>query len=81
MHDDTNARLQSLVNRIGYQIDLCKAKKEIFILLQAVPDLSLDNQFDVGEYLVQNPSLLEYFMGLPESARPAYVYRLLKMKK
>lgn len=50
-------------------------------MLQEIPNLSEDNQFEVAEILVDKPSFLEMFMGLPESAKPAYVYRLLKNKK
>lgn len=39
IHKDTNIRLQDLAERLGYQADIGKARKEVFPMLQKIPDL------------------------------------------
>lgn len=78
IHKDKNDRLGAFAEGITYQADLGKARKKVFGLLQNIPHLSLDDVHDVGEILVDKPEHLEYFMGLPEEGRPAYVHRLMK---
>lgn len=79
IHRDTNARLESLASRIGYQADLGKARKEVFDLLEGIPGLSLNDKFFVCDFLADKVAYLEVFMGLPVSARPAYVMRIMNM--
>lgn len=81
MHQDTNARLQNLGDRLGVQADLLKAKNDVCALLQEIPNLSEDDLFDIGDILMEKTSNLQMFLTLPESKRASYVYRLLKMKK
>lgn len=60
MHHDTNEQLKTISHRIGYQANLRQAWKEMFVLLQKIPNLSLDNQFDIGDILdVITPKSLE----------------------
>lgn len=81
MHKDTNERLDGLADQLGYQSKLGKAREEVYALVEVIPDLSLDEQFDVGDILVKETACLEYFKGLPVEKRAAYVHRLLRMKK
>lgn len=54
------------------------ARKEVFPLLQMIPDLSLDDQLCTCEKLVDKNERLQMFMSLPEIARAVYVARILK---
>ncbi|XP_057778869.1 uncharacterized protein LOC130997546 [Salvia miltiorrhiza] len=78
MMNNTGQRLETLANRVGYDFDIGKARKEVFEVLKAIPELSLDERFDVCELLAYKVERLEIFMGLPEDARPAYAKRLLE---
>ncbi|KAL1535912.1 hypothetical protein AAHA92_28635 [Salvia divinorum] len=80
MHEDTNVTLLHLFTRIGHEVDLSKTRRELFNLLGNIPDLSLDDKFDVCEALGEKPERLDLFMGLPDSVKPAYVMRVLKEK-
>lgn len=50
---NTNARLEALASRFGYDNDLGKARTEVFDKLAIVPDLSLDEKFDVCDILAE----------------------------
>lgn len=80
MQRDTNSRLESISHRIGYQSDLGQARREVWAMLEVIPDLSLDAIFDAADVLIGNPQKLEFFSGLPVPVRPAYVRRLLDGK-
>ncbi|KAL1567235.1 hypothetical protein AAHA92_02734 [Salvia divinorum] len=81
MHEDANARLQLLSNRIGYEVDLSKARKDVFDLLGGIPGLTRDVKFDVCEILAKSPDRLDIFMGLLKDDREAYVERVLNEKR
>lgn len=80
MQHDTNKRLESISHRIGYQCDLGQARKEVWAMLDEIPDLTMDDKFDAAEVLIENAQKLEFFSGLPPSARPVYLRRLLHGK-
>ncbi|KAL1547681.1 hypothetical protein AAHA92_16006 [Salvia divinorum] len=77
MHDDTNARLECLSMRIGYEFDLSKARKEVYDLLGTIPGLTMMQKFDAGEIILEKVERFDFFMGLPECARLPYVMRAL----
>lgn len=81
MHRSTNAILDVLASRIGYDYDLGKARRGIFGKLSDIPGLTLDDKFDVGEMLADSDGRLEFFMSLPEDTRREYVRYLLNKKK
>lgn len=76
----TDDRLATLAEGIGYEARLGKARKEAFQLLGTSPSLSIDDRFDVCEILGNHQDKLEVFMGLPETAIPLFVDRLLRNK-
>ncbi|KAG6407442.1 hypothetical protein SASPL_130433 [Salvia splendens] len=78
MHEDANSQLQLLSTRIGYEVDLSQARKDVFDRLGDIPGLSMD---DVCEMLAKELDRLDIFMGLPEIARYAYVMRVLQEKR
>ncbi|KAL1558809.1 hypothetical protein AAHA92_09227 [Salvia divinorum] len=81
MHNDANAKLEGLSNRIGYEVDLSKARKDVYAILGRLPSLSIEEKFEVSETLVGKPNCLDLFMGLPDSDRPAYVSWTLKSNR
>ncbi|XP_047953514.1 uncharacterized protein LOC125199583 [Salvia hispanica] len=78
MHDATNDRLQCLANRIGYEFDLTKARKEVFDLVGVVPGLAIRQQFLVCGYILDKVERLDFFMGLREDAKKEYVLMVLE---
>lgn len=78
MHEDTNKRLEYLANRIGYEFDLTKARKEVFPLVGVIPGLTLDQVFDASAFILSKVEHLDFFMSLHEVAKQAYVYRALE---
>lgn len=71
-------RLETLINRIGVEFDVRKAKQEAFSKLGSIPGLSIEEKFNVCIIMAGKVELLEIFIGLPEEARPQYVAHLLK---
>lgn len=71
-------RMETLINRIGVEFDVCKAKQEAFSKLGSIPGLSIEEKFNVCIIMAGKVELLEIFIGLPEEARPQYVAHLLK---
>ncbi|KAG6420245.1 hypothetical protein SASPL_116767 [Salvia splendens] len=78
MHEDTNNRLEYLANRIGYEFELTKSRKEVFNLVGVIPGLTLDQVFDASAIILSKVENLDFFMSLHEVARQAYVYRALE---
>lgn len=76
----TDERLATLAEGIGYEAQLGKARKGAFEQLGRIGTLSIDDRFDVCEILGKERDKLEIFMGLPDSALPLFVARLLRNK-
>ncbi|KAG6413136.1 hypothetical protein SASPL_125838 [Salvia splendens] len=77
LHEDTNKRLDTLSLRIGYEFDLSKARKDVFQLLGRLPGLTREQKFDVGEILLEKVERLDFFLGMQDEDRSAYVLRAL----
>ena len=78
LHAETNARLDTLAARIGFDMDLDKAKKEIFRHLNNILWLSKEQQYDLYNIIGKKNSRLEIFMGLPNFKKPGHVKRVLE---
>ncbi|KAG6433865.1 hypothetical protein SASPL_105484 [Salvia splendens] len=78
LHAETNSRLDTLSSRIGYDMDLGKARKEIFRHLDNMPELSDAQKYDVCDIIGKENSRLEIFMGLPDAKKPGYVIRVME---
>ncbi|KAG6414352.1 hypothetical protein SASPL_127072 [Salvia splendens] len=76
MQKDTNARLDCLSLRIGYEFDLSKARKEVYDVLGRLP-LTRDQKFDGGEIILEKVQHLDFFLGMPEEDMFAYAIRVL----
>lgn len=79
LHAETNSRLETLSMRIGYEMDLGKARQNVFNQLGSMPSLSEELRY--CEILGKDNSRLEIFMGLPEPSKPGYVMRILKKER
>lgn len=77
IHRDTNAQLENLAKGMSYQADLGLARKQVFDLINKIPCLSLKESFKVCDKLIEKAERLEFFMGLPESARAEYAMHML----
>ncbi|XP_047950907.1 uncharacterized protein LOC125196435 isoform X2 [Salvia hispanica] len=78
LHSDTKARLDTLAVRIGYEMDLGTARKEIFRHLGNIPDLTEAQRYDLCDIIGKENSRLEIFIGLPDASKPGYVKRILE---
>ncbi|KAG6386932.1 hypothetical protein SASPL_152112 [Salvia splendens] len=71
---DTNARLEHLASRIGYEFDVEKAQKQLFELIGVIHRLTLGQVFDASDVILEKIERLNYFMSLPPRAREAYCF-------
>lgn len=78
LHAETNARLETLSARIGYEMDLGKARKEIFGHLGNIPQLTEAQRYDLCDIIGKENSRLEIFTGLPDVSKAGYVMRILE---
>ncbi|KAG6427767.1 hypothetical protein SASPL_112014 [Salvia splendens] len=78
LHADTNARLEVIAARIGYEFDLGKARQEVVDKLETVDGLTLDERYDLCDILSKNSEWMEVFIGMPPNARLGYLKRFLK---
>ncbi|KAG6437035.1 hypothetical protein SASPL_101942 [Salvia splendens] len=73
LNAEANARLDKLTARIGYEIDLGQARKEIFRHLGNIPELTESQRYDLCDIIGKENSRLEIFTGLPDALKPGYV--------
>ncbi|XP_041990129.1 uncharacterized protein LOC121741440 [Salvia splendens] len=78
LHAETNSRLETLSKRIGYEMDLGKARQNVFKELGNILALSEDQRYDLCDIIGKDNSRLEIFMGLPEASKSGYVMRIIK---
>ena len=78
LHEGTNARLDHLATRIGYEFDVTKARKELFQMMSLIQGLTLAQVFIASDAILAKGERLDYFMSLPEGAREAYVWHALE---
>ncbi|KAL1569522.1 hypothetical protein AAHA92_00993 [Salvia divinorum] len=79
MQDDTNERLDKLTNRIGFEFEASsKERKEVVDILSAIPELTLVQQIDVAEIILDKVERVEHYMRLPEESHLTYVSRALE---
>ncbi|XP_041998810.1 uncharacterized protein LOC121748487 isoform X1 [Salvia splendens] len=78
LHAETNARLDTLSARIGYEMDLGKFRQAIFPHLENIPELTESQRYDLCDIIGKENSRLEIFTGLPDAKKPGYVMRILE---
>ncbi|KAG6427911.1 hypothetical protein SASPL_112158 [Salvia splendens] len=78
LHSETSARLETLALRIGYEMDLGKARAEIFGHLGNIPELTENERYDLCDIIGKKNSHLEIFRGLPDASKAGYAKRVLE---
>ncbi|KAG6408083.1 hypothetical protein SASPL_131086 [Salvia splendens] len=78
MQDDTNERLDKLTKRIAFEFDASKARNEVVDILSAMPELTLVQQIDVTEIILEKVEWVEHFIRLAEGSLLTYVSRALE---
>lgn len=81
LHNETNSRLDTLSTRIGYDIDLGKARQEIFRHMDMMSELSDAQRYDLCDIIGKENFRLEIFMGLPDVKKPGYVLRVMEKER
>ncbi|KAL1544818.1 hypothetical protein AAHA92_21621 [Salvia divinorum] len=77
-NEDINSRLDKLTNRIGYEFDVSKSRKEVFGILADIQGLTLGQQLDAAGIILEKVQRLDLFMSLPEAFLHTYVVRMLE---
>lgn len=72
-----DARLASLAESLGYEARMGKALEDAFEQLGELPNLSVEDRFEVCGILGAQADKLKIFKGMPAPARPQYVAWLL----
>lgn len=80
LHTETNARLEMISKRIGYEFDMGQARQEVFDKLCTVDGLNLDQRYELCNILGDKPQRLEVFIGMPPTARLGYLLKLIDNK-
>lgn len=78
LHTETNSRLDNLSARIGYEIDIGKARQAVFEQLGGISGLSDRDRYDLCDIIGKENTRLEIFMGIPPEKKAGYVYRVLE---
>ncbi|KAG6426932.1 hypothetical protein SASPL_111171 [Salvia splendens] len=65
LHAETNARLEMISKRIGYEFDCMKAREDVFDKLCTVEGLNLAQRYVLCNILGDKPQRLEVFNGMP----------------
>ncbi|KAG6420754.1 hypothetical protein SASPL_117292 [Salvia splendens] len=63
--DETNARLDKLAGRIGFEFDASKARKKVFGMLGNIQGITLGQQIDAAEFILSKVEHLDLFNSLP----------------
>ncbi|KAG6415957.1 hypothetical protein SASPL_123378 [Salvia splendens] len=78
LHAQTNARLDVIASRIGYEFDIGKARQEVFDKLCDVDGLTLAQRYKLCSILADKPQRMEVFMGMKEHAKLGYLLMLFE---
>ncbi|KAG6387555.1 hypothetical protein SASPL_152747 [Salvia splendens] len=65
--DETNARLDKLAGRIGFEFNASKARKKVFCMLGNIQGITLGQQIDAVEFILSKVEHLDLFNSLPEA--------------
>ncbi|KAG6389136.1 hypothetical protein SASPL_150595 [Salvia splendens] len=78
LHERTDARLEMISKRIGYEFDMGQARQEVFDKLCTVDGLTLAQRYRLCNILGDKPQRLEVFIGMPVNARLGYLLCLIE---
>ncbi|XP_057807932.1 uncharacterized protein LOC131022462 [Salvia miltiorrhiza] len=77
---DTGKRLDTISTRVGHDVDVSRARKEVFAQLSAIPGLSQKAKFEISDLLAKEAERLDIFTSIPDEKKPDYVRYLLEEK-
>ncbi|XP_041994795.1 uncharacterized protein LOC121745084 isoform X1 [Salvia splendens] len=78
LHQRTDARLEMISKRIGYEFDMGQARQEVYDKLCTVEGLTLPQRYRLCNILGDKPQRLEVFIGMPVNARLGYLLCLIE---
>ncbi|KAG6394948.1 hypothetical protein SASPL_145539 [Salvia splendens] len=78
LHERTDARLEMISKRIGYEFDMGQARQEVFDKLGTVEGLTLPQRYRLCNILGDKPQRLEVFIGMPANASLRYLLCLIE---
>ncbi|KAG6388822.1 hypothetical protein SASPL_150258 [Salvia splendens] len=78
LHAETNARLEAISTKIGYEFNIGLARHAVFKKLGGVDGLTLAQRYKLCNILSDKPQRLEFFNGMPPKARLGYALTLWK---
>ncbi|KAG6388828.1 hypothetical protein SASPL_150264 [Salvia splendens] len=78
LHAETNARLEAISTKIGYEFNIGLARHAVFKKLGGVDGLTLAQRYKLCNILSDKPQRLEFFNGMPPKARLGYALTLLE---
>ncbi|KAG8369809.1 hypothetical protein BUALT_Bualt14G0052400 [Buddleja alternifolia] len=74
---NTDVRLGEIAQRIGYDYDVSKARKEIYGVVGKIEGLSLQHKLKVSRLLAKNTEDLELFLSLDDVGKTEFVQMTL----
>ncbi|KAG8363844.1 hypothetical protein BUALT_Bualt19G0064700 [Buddleja alternifolia] len=74
---NTDVRLGEIAQRIGYDYDVSKARKEIYGVVGKIEGLSLQHKLKVSRLLAKNTEDLELFLNLDDVGKAKFVQMTL----
>ncbi|KAG6423820.1 hypothetical protein SASPL_114223 [Salvia splendens] len=77
LHDATNARLEVISSKIGYDFDLGQSCQAVYDKLGGVEGLTIAQKYRLCNILGDKPQSLEVFMGMPGPSKLGYLLSLL----
>ncbi|KAL1568786.1 hypothetical protein AAHA92_00352 [Salvia divinorum] len=81
LYAKTNARLEVISARIGYEFDLGKSRQDVFDMLGKVVGITRAERFDLCNILDEKSQRLEIFIGMTADDKPDYVRSLLDLNR
>ncbi|KAG6383662.1 hypothetical protein SASPL_156575 [Salvia splendens] len=70
LKENTNSCPEALSQRIGFEFDSSKARKEVYKILGTILGLSKAQKFDVSEIILGKAKHVDIFLALPEEDHP-----------
>ncbi|KAG6387427.1 hypothetical protein SASPL_152614 [Salvia splendens] len=78
LHEKTDARLEMISKRIGYEFDMGQARQEVFDKFGIVEGLTLPQRYRMCNILGDKSQRLEVFICMPANALLGYLLCLIE---
>ncbi|KAG8377461.1 hypothetical protein BUALT_Bualt08G0035400 [Buddleja alternifolia] len=76
-YSNTDTRLGKIARRIGYEFDMSQKSKEVYVIVRAIRDLTLQQKLRAIRLLAKNVEDLDVFESLPVEDKGEYVKMLV----